>query len=146
MQGDVQRLRDVTGAGVMDCKHALDDARGDFDKALEFIRERGIAKAQSKKGRATGAGLLETYVHNGRIGVILEIRAETDFVVRSEPFQELARALAMHIAAMNPSNIEELFMQPYVRDETITIKDLIERVFTQVGENIKVERFCRYEV
>src|SRR3989344_3877603 len=96
--GDVQKLREATGAGVMECKKALTEAKGDLDKAREIIRERGLAKVEKRSGRETGAGLIETYLHNQRIGVILNVRAETDFVVRSEPFRELAKELVMQIA------------------------------------------------
>ncbi len=144
--GDVQKLREMTGAGVMECKKALEDAAGDFDKAVQIINERGLVKAEKKASRTTGAGLLESYVHNNRVGVLLDLRCETDFVVRSEPFRELAHNLVMHIAAMNPENVEDLLKQPYVRDEKMAIDALIKGVIAKTGENIKVERFCRYEL
>ncbi len=102
----VVKLREATGAGVMECKRALEKAQGDFDKAVEFIHEAGLLKAESKKDRKTGAGLLYSYIHNERVGVLLEVRAETDFVVRSEPFKELAHNLAMQIAAMEPADVD----------------------------------------
>ncbi|MEK7512652.1 MAG: elongation factor Ts, partial [Patescibacteria group bacterium] len=102
---DVQKLRETTGAGVMECKRALEDAKGDFDRAISLINERGLVKAETKKNRATGAGLLKSYIHNGRVGVLIEVRAETDFVVRSDPFQELAHELAMQVAAMDPEDV-----------------------------------------
>jgi len=142
----VVKLREKTGAGVMECKRALEKAGGDFEKAVEFIHEAGILKAESKKGRKTGAGLLYSYIHNERVGVLLEVRAETDFVVRSEPFKELAHNLAMQIAAMEPADIEGLLKQPFIKDESLTIADAIKRVTAKVGENIKVEKFCRYEL
>ena len=140
------RLREATSAGVMDCKKALDDAGGDFDKAKQLIFERGVAKAEKRAERKTGAGLLETYVHNGRIGVILELRCETDFVAKTDVFKTLAHDLSMHIASMNPETPEELLKQPFVKDESITISDLITQAIAKTGENIKVERFCRYEL
>ncbi len=140
------RLREATSAGVMDCKKALDDAGGDFDKAKQLILERGVAKAEKRAGRKTGAGLLETYVHNGRIGVILELRCETDFVAKTDVFKTLAHDLAMHVASMNPETSEELVKQPFVKDESITVGDLITQAIAKTGENIKVERFCRYEL
>ncbi|MBI5401646.1 translation elongation factor Ts [Candidatus Wolfebacteria bacterium] len=146
MASDVQNLREITGAGVMECKRALDEAGGDLEKAKMIIFERGLARAEKKSGRATGAGLLETYIHNNRVGVLLEIRCETDFVARNELFKELAHNIAMHIAAMNPLNIEELFAQNYVKDESITIDALIKEAISKIGENIKVEKFCRYEI
>ncbi len=130
----------------MDCKKALDDAGGDFDKAVILLNERGVAKAMKKADRVTGAGLLESYLHNGRVGVLLDIRCETDFVVRSEPFRELAHNLVMHIAAMNPENVEALLQQPYVKDPALTIDVLIKGVIAKLGENIQVAKFCRYEL
>jgi len=146
MTKDIQKLREITGAGVMECKKALDDARGDFDAAIKLIQERGFVKAETKSGRATGVGLLEAYIHNSRIGVLLEMRTETDFVAHSEQFRELSRNLAMQIAAMNPENTEALLKQPFIKDETITVEALIKSAIAKFGENIKVERFCRYEL
>ena len=146
MVNDIQKLRELTGAGVMECKRALADANGDFNRALQLISERGIARADKKAVRATGAGFLESYIHNGRIGVLLELRSETDFVARSEPFRELAHELAMHIAAAAPENPEALLVQPYIRNESITVQTLIKNTIAKVGENIRVERFCRYEL
>jgi elongation factor Ts len=142
----VQKLREMTGAGVMDCHKALKEANGNFDKAVAIIREKGISKMEKRAGRETGAGLVHSYVHNERIGVIVSIRAETDFVVRSEPFQALAHAIAMHIAAAAPKDVEELLAQPYVRDESKTVKDLIGEVIAKVGENVTVGEFYRIEV
>ena len=143
---DVQKLREITGAGVMDCKKALQDASGDFDKAVSLINERGILKAEKKAGRETGAGILESYVHNGRVGVLLALRCETDFVAHSEPVKELSRNLAMQIAAMSPETVDELLKQPYIRDEKTTVANLIKGVIAKVGEIIKVEKICRYEL
>ena len=130
----------------MDCKKALEDAKGDFDAAVKLIQERGLIKAEKKSARATGAGYLESYVHNGRVGVLLEARCETDFVAHSDPFKELVHDLAMQIAAMNPESAEALLKQPYVKDESLTVEQLIKSVIAKVGENIQVERFCRYEL
>lgn len=146
MINDVQKLRNMTGAGVMDCKKALTDANGDFDRAVALIRERGLIKAEKKGERKTGAGLVESYVHNERVGVLLEIRCETDFVARSETFRELTHNLAMHIAAMNPENIDELFQQAYIKDESLMVDAVIKEAIAKLGENIRLERFCRYEI
>ena len=146
MTSDVQKLREATGAGVMECKRALTEASGDFDAAVRIINERGIVKAEKKANRATGAGLLESFIHNGRVGVLLELRSETDFVARSAPFKELAHELAMQIAAMAPEGIHELLAQPYIKDANMTAGSLIKNVVAKVGENIRVERFCRYEL
>ena len=144
--GDIQKLREMTGAGVMDCQRALKDASGNFDAALDLIRERGLLKMEKRAGRSTGAGLIHSYVHNGRIGVLLDLRAETDFVVRSEPFQELAHELVMQIAAAGPLNTQELLGQPYIKNESRTVKDIIGDVIAKVGENISVNNFYRMEI
>ncbi len=146
MDNFILKLREETGAGVMDCKRALDDAEGDYERAKQIIFERGVIKAEKKSERKTGSGVLETYVHNGRIGVILELRCETDFVAKTDVFKELAHDLAMHIASMNPENVDQLVSQPFVKDESKTIKDLVTQTIAKTGENIKIERFCRYEL
>lgn len=143
---DIQKLREETGAGVMDCKRALEEAGGDFEKAREIVMEKGMLVAGKKENRQTGAGHLETYVHNGRIGVLLDIRAETDFAVNLEPFRELAHNLAMQIAAMRPRDVSELLEQAYIKDESVSVADVIKQAVGKVGENIRVERFCRYEI
>ncbi len=142
----IQKLREATDAGVMDCKRALQDAGGDFEKAKLLIGERGIVKAEKKGDRETGAGLLETYIHNGRVGVLVELRCETDFVARAEPTKELIHNLAMHIAAMNPENVETLLAQPYLRDPIQTIEQVLKQTIAKVGENMKIARFARYQV
>lgn len=143
---DIQRLREVTGAGVMECKRALDAAGGNFDKAVQIISEQGFAKMEKRAGRETGAGLVKSYVHNGRIGVLLELRAETDFVVRSEPFAELAHELVMQIAASAPENVDALLAQPYIKNESQTVADLVKNVIAKVGENVQIAKFYRIEV
>lgn len=146
MKEQIQKLREITGAGVMECKRALQEADGDFDKAISIIHEEGLIRAEKKKERTTDAGILESYIHNERVGVLLELRCETDFVGRSKEFKELAHNLAMQIVAMDPINIDDLLKQMYIKDETLTVEDLIKRVIAKLGENIKVERFCRYEI
>ncbi len=146
MLNNIQKLRELTGAGVMECKKALEKANGDFDKAVSIIQEAGEAIAQKKKERTTGAGLLEAYIHNGRVGVLLELRCETDFVARSDDFKDLAHNLVMQIAAMEPESVEDLLKQNYVKDETMTVEALIKKTLAKTGENMKVERFCRYEI
>lgn len=143
---DIVTLREETGAGVMDCKKALDEANGDLEKAKQIIFEKGVAKAEKKAERKTGSGLLESYIHNGRIGVLVEIRCETDFVARNEEFQSFAKDVAMQIASMAPESVEDLLEQPYIKDNTITISDLLTRIIAKIGENMKIERFCRYEL
>jgi len=142
----IQKLREVSGAGIIECKKALEKNDFDFEKALAFLKKESQTKAEQKKERKTGAGLLETYIHNQRVGVLLEMRTETDFVSRSTIFKQLAHEIALQIAAMAPENPSELLKQPYIKNETITIADLINQTIAQVGENIRVERFCRYEL
>lgn len=143
---DIQKLREATGAGVMDCKKALDEAGGNFQKALDLIAKAGFAKADKKGERQTGAGYLEAYIHSGRVGVLLDVRAETDFVTRSQDFKDMARNLAMHIAASSPASLDELLSQPYIKDESMNVESYIKTVIGKLGENIKVERFSRFEV
>lgn len=146
MFNDIQKLRELTGAGVMECKKALASAAGDFEKAIAVIHEMGLVKAEKKGERLTGAGLLESYVHNERVGVLLELRCETDFAARNPLFKELAHNLTMQIAAMNPEGVEDLLEQVYIKDESITVETLIKQAIAKIGENIRVERFCRYEI
>lgn len=143
---EVQKLREETGAGVMDCKRALDEANGDLEKAKEIIAEKGLAKAAKKSERKTGAGYLEAYIHGGRIGVLLELRCETDFVAKNEKFKELAKELAMQIAAMGAETPEDLLKQPFIKDEKIEIGDKVKQAIAELGENIEIARFTRYEI
>jgi len=141
----VQRLREATGAGVMECKKALQEAGGDFDKAVRLVRERGLAKGEKRSGRETGAGVIFSYVHNDRIGALVDLRAETDFVARSEPFRALGREIAMQVAAMAPDSIDTLMSQPYIKDESRTIEELVKDVIARVGENVTVNSFHRLQ-
>ena len=160
---DVRRLREETGAGVMDCKRALDEAKGDFDKAKGLIKERGLAKAKEKADRIAKEGVVEAYVHaGGRIGAMVELNCETDFVARDEGFRQLAREIAMQIAATAPEYVaaedapadlsdEEkkqkvLLLQGYIRNERQSLKDLITERTARYGENVRVGRFTRFEL
>ena len=143
---DVQKLRGETGAGIMECKKALSEADGDFTKAKEIIRSMGLAKADTKSARVAGAGRVESYIHNDRVGVLLEIHSETDFVARSEPFVALAHNIAMQIAAMDPENVESLLAQEFIKDSKTTISELVKGAIAKLGENIQVVRFTRYEI
>jgi len=187
---DVKRLREKTGVGMMDCKKALEEANGDFDEAQAILRKKGIAVAAKRADRIASDGAVVSYIHGGgRIGVLVEMNCETDFVARTEKFQELAKNIAMQIAAAKPkwvapenvpedalarereilieqaknegkpANIAEkmvegrlkkfytefcLVNQPYIRDESITVQDLINDLAGQVGEKVGVRRFVRY--
>ena len=187
---DIKKLRKSTGAGILDCRKALEEANNDFDKALDFLREKGLAKAAKRASRNASEGVIELYSHgNGRVGVMVEVNVETDFVGRSESFRELAHELALQIAATSPEYIREedipqevldkeaqiatakakedgkpdfiiprivegtiekfknetvLLRQPYIRNEEITIQQLINEKVVALGENIVVRRFERY--
>jgi elongation factor Ts len=144
--GDVQKLREMTGAGIMDCKKALEEASGDFNKATELIKERGLAKAAKKADREASAGRIETYVHNDRVGVMLELQCETDFVARADMFKELAHDIAMQIAAMSPESVDDLMEQAFIKDGGETIESVVTEAIAKLGENIKIGRFVRYEI
>jgi len=143
---NIVTLREETGAGVLDCKNALEEAGGDLDNARKIIAKKGYSKAQKKSERATDAGVLETYSHNGRIAVMLDLRCETDFVAKNKEFRELAHNIAMQIASMNPENVDELMDQPFIKDDSVTVRDMLTALIAKTGENMKVERFCRYEL
>jgi elongation factor Ts len=188
----IKKLREATGAGMMDVKKALEDAGWNEEKAVQLLRERGAMKAAKKAEREAREGLIGHYIHhNGRVGVILELNCETDFVARNEVFQNLAKDLAMHIAMMNPRYIsaeeipaeelekerqiyiqaalnegkpqpiaekiaegrlkkylEEVVLleQPFVKDDKVKVKELLQQAIAKTGENIVVRRFCRLEV
>jgi len=160
--GMIKKLREQSGAGIMDCRSALVGCGGDIDKALASLREKGLLKAQKKAERVTSQGLVEAYIHTaGRIGSMVEINCETDFVARTDEFKQLAHCLAMQVAALAPKYISEeeikegealdpmeacLLSQPYIKDPTRTVKDIIVEVIARTGENIKVRRFIRYEL
>ncbi len=185
----VKSLRDKTGAGMMDCKKALEATSGDEEKAMVWLREKGLAKAQKRSGRATSEGWMGSYIHsNGKLGVLVELKCETDFVAKSDKFQELAKDLAMQVAAASPvcvspdqlpqdllerekqiylhqakeegkpDNIAEkivegrvkkyykevcLLEQPFIKDDSKTINDLINEAVAVLGENIQIGRFSR---
>ena len=187
----VKELREKTGAGMMDCKKALTENDGDMEKAIEWLRQKGTISADKKQGRVAAEGLVESYIHTGgRIGVLVEVNCETDFVARREEFQELVKNIAMQIAACpnvefvkvedipedavakekaiemgrddldgKPDNIKEkivsgriskrlneisLLPQPYIRDQSITVEELVKQSIAQLGENIQVRRFVRF--
>ncbi len=142
---DVQRLRSESGAGVMDCKRALEETGGDYAKALALIKERGIQSVAKKSEREAKEGLIASYIHgNGRIGALVELASETDFVSRGDEFRQLAQEIAMQVAAMSPATVEELLEQPYVRDGSKTIKDLVTAVAATTKENVHVRRIQRF--
>jgi elongation factor Ts len=160
---NIKKLRELTNAGVMDCKKALDEAGDDIEKAIHVLREKGMASAEKRAGRETSQGLVESYIHaGGRIGVIVEVNCETDFVARTEGFKKLAHDIAMQIAGMPTTlaireeelpkdaegSIEEtvLLKQPFIRDGSRTVESLVKDLIAQTGENIQIRRFARFEL
>lgn len=158
----VKELRQRTGAGIADCKSALEKAGGDIDRACEDLKQRGFATAEKKAHRTTTQGMVESYIHTGKkVGVLLELNCETDFVARTDQFQQLAHDIAMQIAAMSPLYISAsdipagaevdplaacLLQQPFIKDPTRTIEEIIKQTISTVGENIRVRRLVRFEV
>lgn len=142
----IKELRDKTGAGVNDCKEALEEAKGDLKKAEEILQKKGFEKAAKKGDRATGSGFIESYVHAGRIGVLVELQCETDFVARTDEFKTLAHEIALQVSSMNPKDTSVLLKQEYIRDASKTIEDLIKAAIAKMGENIVLSRFSRLEL
>ncbi len=169
----VKELRERSGAGIMECKRALQDSAGDLDRAATMLKQQGLAKAEKKAGRTAGQGLIEPYIHGGgRIGALVELNCETDFVARTPDFRDLAHDLAMQVAATSPRYVAEedvpadamgdlereygsrqqaieavvLMDQPFIKDGKQTIRDLVKERISRVGENIVVRRFSRFEV
>lgn len=140
---DIKRLKNLTGVGLTDAKTALEQAKGNFDKALEAMRKKGLTKAEKRGEREARAGVVGTYNHDGRIGVLVEVNCETDFVAKNELFTNLVKDLAMHIAAMEPENTQELLRQPFVKNPDQTVGDYVKEHNAKLGENIVVRRFSR---
>jgi len=144
---DLKKIREITSASVDAIRKALEEADGKIEKALELLKERGTAVASKKSERTTKEGVIFSYIHaNGKIGVLVKLLCETDFVARNAEFQKLGHELAMHIAAVNPSDTKEMLSQSYVRDQDITIDSLIKNYIAKLGENIRVSEFCRLEI
>lgn len=142
----IKKLREETEISISECKRALEEAKGDFQKAKEILKKWGKDFAKKKIKRETRQGIIESYIHaNKRVGAMLELNCETDFVAQNPEFQKLAHELALQIAAVNPEEIP-LLEQIWIRDETKTIKDLIEEYIAKLGENIIIKRFSRYEI
>ena len=188
----IQKLRNITGLGMLDCKKALDEAGGDIDKAIELLRKRGAAIAAKREGKKTSEGLVHSYIHpGGRVGVLVEISCETDFVARTDELKQFAKDLGMHIAALKPlyrvpeeidpkflehekdlmreqladsgkpdnivNQIVEgklkklysdicLFNQQFVKNDQLTIEEVLQQLIGKIGENIKIKRFARFEI
>ena len=158
----VKALRDQSGAGIMDSKRALESADGDIDKAQEILRKQGIGAAAKKSSRATNEGLVEAYIHSGgRVGAIVEVNCETDFVARTPDFKSLAHDVAMQVAAMAPLYIDRadipegedadpqqacLMEQSFIKDPPKTVRDIVSETVAKVGENVRIRRFARFSL
>ena len=142
----IKKLREETGVSISECKKALEGAKGDIKKAKEILKKLGRGFAKIKKEREVKSGLIESYIHSGKkIGAMVELHCESDFVARSEDFQKLAHELCLQIVAILPEETPFL-KQPWIRDETKTVRDLIDEYISKFGENIVVKRFVRYEL
>ena len=142
----VKKLREETQASIADCRKALEDSNGDYDRAKDWLAKRGAEIAEKKADRITSAGIVDSYVHNGKVGVLLTLLCETDFVVRTSEFKNLAHEIALQISAMNPKNVKSLLEQEYIRDPKMTIEELIKQTIGKLGENIQVREFKRLEL
>jgi len=159
---DVKKLRELTGAGMLDCKKTLDETDGDFEKAKELLRQKGFEAAAKRAERTTAEGVIQSYIHhNNRLGVLVELNCESDFVARTEDFRKLAQQIALQVAGANPLYVSQeempegaegdpkevcLLLQPFVQDESRTIQDLLSETISKTGENISVRRFARFEL
>ena len=141
----IKELRERTGISIAQCKKALEDAGGDMDKAIGFLKETGAAIAEKKSSRELRAGIIRSYLHsNGLMGTLVQLHTETDFVAKNPDFISLADELAMHITAMNPADMDELLAQPYIKDPSLTIADLVKNYVQKFGERIEIIRFSRF--
>ena len=140
----VKDLRETTGCGMMDCKKALSATDGDFDKAVDFLREKGLATAQKKAGRIASEGLVDILVE-GNIGAMVEVNSETDFVAKNAEFQTFVKNVARQVIAVNPADTEALLESEFIDDGSVTIKDMLTEKIAKIGENMNVRRFARFE-
>ncbi len=140
----VKELRERTGAGMMDCKKALLECDADMDKAIDFLREKGLAAAAKKAGRIAAEGMVDAFVDENGVGVVVEVNCETDFVANTDRFKALCRDFAKHIAVAAPASVEELLAQPFYADASKTVNDLIGEATASIGEKISLRRFERF--
>jgi elongation factor Ts len=143
----IKQLREETSASISDVNTALKESDGDMKKAREWLKKKGFERAEKKSERSTEQGLVESYVHgNGKVGVLVELLCETDFVARTNEFKDLAHEIAMQVAAMNPKDVDVLLKQEYIRDSSKTIQDLVKEAIAKLGENIQLKRFSRFSL
>ena len=143
---DVRTLREVTGVSIMECKKALEEAGGDKKKALELLRARGATVAQKKSSREQKSGVIHAYVHGARKGALVKLLCETDFVAKTDDFRALAHDIALQIVASEVETVEELYALPFLKDESVSVRQRIEQVVGVIGENITVASFVRLEL
>ena len=144
---EIKKLREETEAPVMEVKRALEESKGDMEKAKALLREKAVMRAEKKKTREAGSGMIFSYIHqSGSVGVLLDLHCETDFVARTNNFQNLGKELMLQIAAMDPEGVEELMDQEYIRDPKRKVKDYVAEVSGTLGEHVAIERFMRYEI
>ena len=142
----VKDLREKTGAGMMDCKKVLTETDGDMEKAIELLRERGIAKAAKKSGRVAAEGLVEAYIsEDGKVGAIVEVNAETDFVAKNDEFKSFVLSVAKQVVEKNPKDLEDLLAQESIDEAGKTVKDVLTDKIAKIGENMNIRRFARFE-
>ncbi len=158
----IKELREKSGAGVMECRNVLEECGGDMEKAMQVLRQRGLARAEKKAQRTTSQGLVEAYVHpGGRIGAMVEVACESDFVARTDEFKELAHDLVLQVTATSPQFLSPqdippedhgdprevcLLLQPFIKDEGKTVEERIKETIARTGENIRVRRFVRFQL
>lgn len=141
----LKKLREETGISVSECRQALEDAKGDYKKALEILKASAAKKAEKKADRETGEGLIEAYIHGtGKVGAMVQMLCETDFVARTDEFKNLAHEIAMQVAAMAPKDVAELLQQEYIKDSSKTIEQMVKEAIHKTGENIVVKKFERF--
>ncbi|MBI4100456.1 translation elongation factor Ts [Candidatus Microgenomates bacterium] len=144
---DIKKLREETGGGIIECRTALEECDGDFKKAKEWLLRKGIERAVKKEGRETVQGIVDCYIHaTGKVGAMVALTCETDFVARTDDFKKLAHEIAMQIASMDPKDVNELLKQEYIRDPKKKIGDLIKEVIGKLGENIVIKSFKRLQI
>lgn len=150
MKADIRllkKLREETQVSIADCRKALEETDNNYGKAKGWLAKNGIEKADKKEDRETSQGIIESYIHgNGRVGVLVELLCETDYVARTDEFKNLAHEIAMQAAAMKPADVEILLAQEYIRDSSLTIEKLIKSAIGKLGENIVVKRFKVFEI
>lgn len=143
----LKKLRNETGVSLADCRKALEETNNDYAKAVEWLKKHGVEKAEKKSERQTSQGLIDSYIHgNGRVGAMVEVLCETDFVARTDEFKHLAHEVAMQVAAMKPKDVNALLKQEYIRDPSKTIETVVKDTIAKLGENIVIKRFQRFAV